>query len=507
MKFFHLSLLLFVAFIVSGCTKRDANSRAILHPKDLEKWHHKAYELYGHKIRHAIDSLQQERIRMYADEYVRQYYASKAPFLWITRSGVNRQADSLLCCMEQMPMYGIPVECLYAQDLREDLKRIRELDFNAENDINTVFGRVEYKLTKAFLRYACGQRYGCVRPGQLLNRLEKSDTTRNAPFRTLYDIPTESADEAFAQQAIAAQREGRLPAFLREIQPKNPVYHKLAEAYRQATVPELKEKIALNIERSRWSTEYPSGKFVWVNLAGMTLTAVNGNKRDTLEMKVCGGSLKHKSPMLTSKIERMDLNPYWMVPYSIIKKEIAPRHAQSESYFSRNKIRIFDKETNEEVDPTTVTASMLTSGRYRLRQDNGDSNSLGRIIFRFPNNFSVFLHDTDNKGAFKRDRRAISHGCIRVEKPLELALFLWENTDEKAIDKLRTDIGLPPLNGKKKKDSDEEQAPKVSSRHFEIPIPIFIHYYTVYPNPHGGTDNFPDIYGYDEALLKKIQTF
>lgn len=506
MKIFHFLLLPFFALTMPGCNEQAGKTSSTLRAEDFEKWDCTSYGLYSRKIRHAIDSLQQEQGQMYADEYVRQYYASGAPFLWITRSGVNKQADSLLYCIEQMPMYGIPDECFYVKHIKEDLRRIRHLDFNTGNGINTVFGRIEYHLTKAFLRYACGQQYGCILPERLLNRLEKTDTTENAPFRRLYDIPTETADEAFIRRAISEQHAGRLTGFLRKIQPADPVYHKLAEAYRQTDRPELKEKIAANIERSRWKTESPSGKYVWVNLAGMNLVAVNEHKKETLEMNVCGGSLSHKSPMLTGKIERMDLNPYWIVPYSIIKKEIAPRHAQSEAYFSRNRIRIFDKETKEEVDPATVTAPMLTSGRYRLRQDNGDGNSLGRIIFRFPNNFSVFLHDTDNKNAFKRDKRAISHGCIRVEKPLELALFLWECTDGKAIDKLRTEIGLPPLNGNAR-ENDEEAPPKPSSRRFDTPIPIFIDYYTVYPNTHGKTDFYPDIYGYDEALLKKLKTF
>ena len=110
--------------------------------------------------------------------------------------------------------------------------------------------------------------------------------------------------------------------------------------------------------------------------------------------------------MLQSRIERVDMNPYWNIPYSIVKKEIAPRHAGDEAYFSRNRYRIFNKETGEELPPAAVTSGMLTSGRYRIRQDNGEGNSLGRLIFRFPNNFSIYLHDTNNRQAFKRTNRA-----------------------------------------------------------------------------------------------------
>ena len=144
--------------------------------------------------------------------------------------------------------------------------------------------------------------------------------------------------------------------------------------------------------------------------------------------------------MLQSRIERVDMNPYWNIPYSIVKKEIAPRHAGDEAYFSRNRYHIFNKETGEELPPAAVTSDMLTSGRYRVRQDNGEGNSLGRLIFRFPNNFSIYLHDTNNRQAFKRTNRAISHGCIRIEKPLELAVFLLNSPEEKTVESRYTTV-------------------------------------------------------------------
>ena len=93
-----------------------------------------------------------------------------------------------------------------------------------------------------------------------------------------------------------------------------------------------------------------------------------------------------------------------------------------------------------------------------------------------------------------------------MEKPLELALFLWENADGKAIDKLRTEIGLPPLNGPKEPEG-KENLPKVGTRRFDMPVPIFIDYYTVYPNIRSGMDYYPDIYGYDKALQEKLDLF
>ena len=230
-------------------------------------------------------------------------------------------------------------------------------------------------------------------------------------------------------------------------------------------------------------------------------------KPEYLDMKICIGSPKSKTPMLQSRIERVDMNPYWNIPYSIVKKEIAPRHAGNEAYFSRNRYRIFSKETGEELPPAAVTADMLTSGRYRVRQDNGEGNSLGRLIFRFPNNFSIYLHDTNNKQAFKRTNRAISHGCIRIEKPLELAVFLLDTPEEKTVNRLREAIGLPPLNSSIPIEKKEGEPLKVGIQRFDPSIPVVIDYYTLYPKPDGGWEESPDPYGYDEILLKKLEAF
>ena len=150
---------------------------------------------------------------------------------------------------------------------------------------------------------------------------------------------------------------------------------------------------------------------------------------------------------------------------------------------------------------------MLTSGRYRVRQDNGEGNSLGRLIFRFPNNFSIYLHDTNNKQAFKRTNRAISHGCIRIEKPLELAVFLLDTPEEKTVNRLREAIGLPPLNSSIPIEKKEGEPLKVGIQRFDPSIPVVIDYYTLYPKPDGGWEESPDPYGYDEILLKKVRSF
>ena len=506
---FPVHLLCMTLFISCGEMKNE--SHISIERDDFAAWDTATYELNSRKIRYTIDSMRLRPTRMHADKFVREYYAGKGTFLWITRYGVDEKADTLLRHITTATTDGIPEQIFQTEHIKEGIRRIRQLDFDRQHPVNTIFGQTEYLLTQAYLRYACGQRFGYIRPATLFNTLEKTDTTQHAAYHTLYAIPTESPDTTFIRQALNALKGRQLPPFLQSVQPDNKLYQTLKTAYQTEKDQQRRQKIAANMERSRWQSERPEGKYVWVNLADMTLTAVDEKENRKLHMRICCGSPKNKSPMLNSRIEKVEMNPYWNIPYSIIKKEIAPRHAQDAAYFSRNRYRIIDKTTGEELDPVSVTAGMLLSGNFRIRQDNGEGNSLGRLIFRFPNDFSIFLHDTDNRQAFKRKNRAISHGCIRVEQPLELAIFLLPEHDEKVIDRLRTAIGLPPLYEPVPRQSDTadqpDPAPITGVQRFQPPVPVFIQYYTLYPDTAGQLHESGDPYGYDQLLLKKFNCF
>ena len=142
-------------------------------------------------------------------------------------------------------------------------------------------------------------------------------------------------------------------------------------------------------------------------------------------MRAACGALKTKTPLLSSRINLMQVNPEWVMPMSIVSGDVA-RHGGDSAYFARHRYYITDRKTGKRLSPKSVTAGMLNSGNYRVAQEGGAGNSLGRIIFRFPNNFSVFLHDTSSPGVFKRDNRGVSHGCVRVQRPFDLAVFMME---------------------------------------------------------------------------------
>ena len=115
---------------------------------------------------------------------------------------------------------------------------------------------------------------------------------------------------------------------------------------------------------------------------------------------------------------------------------------------------------------------------WSIVQEGGEGNSLGRIIFRFDNNFSIFVHDTSSRGVFNRQTRSVSHGCIRVEKPYELACYML-------------------------RDKDPEMAEKIQ---YSMEVDIFIVYYTLFPVPEGDIKSFPDVYEYDSIIAKALRS-
>ena len=146
-----------------------------------------------------------------------------------------------------------------------------------------------------------------------------------------------------------------------------------------------------------------------------------------------------------------------------------------------------------------------------MGQHGGAGNSLGRIVFRFPNNFSVYLHDTNNRSAFQRERRTLSHGCIRVEKPFDLAMFIMPDMSEWDADRLRISMDMRPQTErgraalKKMKDEGVKQPYRLMNYRDVSPrVPVYIIYHTAYPNPEtGSVELWPDIYGYDKVIAKQ----
>ena len=454
-----------------------------------------------------------------APNTIHKYYKAENMLLWVNRSGVDSKADTLLKWLHGADELGMKKSAFHVDEIERDMKRLRTLDFDTQNSINTVAARLEYNLTKAFVRYAAGQRFGFTDPYKMLNQMdvEKKDTvTGNVlKYRELFDLPMERVSVSYYESLLSKIRNDSVDVCLNDVQPKGKYYQQMKEMLSKAT-GEDRKRILCNMERGRWRQRRPipeDGKRIVVNIPAFHLYAYGTDS--LLDMKVVCGNAKTKTPQLTSNIEWMEVNPQWVIPMSIIETDVAKR-AGDTVYFSRNRYHIFDRQTNKELAVTEVSKAMLLSGKYRVAQEGGAGNSLGRIIFRFKNNFSVFLHDTSNPGAFERSQRSMSHGCVRVAKPFNLCQFvLGENADEWLLDRIRISMGMNPTTQQGINYLRDHADDHLKEGHHKlvsyVPVkpstPLFIIYYTLWTDENGTLRSWPDVYGYDKAMWEQLRAY
>lgn len=185
-------------------------------------------------------------------------------------------------------------------------------------------------------------------------------------------------------------------------------------------------QLRINMERLRWLPRDLGKRYVLVNTAGFRLTAAEQSEH-VLSMRIIVGRDYRSTPSFNGALSHMVLNPYWNVPASIARSDLLPKQQKNPDYFTAAGFKVFPSHSRDAVaiDPDTIDWHALKKGfPYVLRQDPGTGNALGRIKFMFPNSFDIYLHDTPSKSLFQRDIRTFSSGCIRLEKPLELAAFL-----------------------------------------------------------------------------------
>ncbi|RXJ89059.1 hypothetical protein CRV01_10600 [Arcobacter sp. CECT 8983] len=195
----------------------------------------------------------------------------------------------------------------------------------------------------------------------------------------------------------------------------------------------IKEKVKqlrVNLERMRWLPRNLGEKYILINIPAYKLKYFEQEKLN-LKMNVIVGKKKFPTPIFSHKMSEIILNPYWKIPQTIVKKEIIPKLAKDADYLSKESIKVFENwdVKSLEFDVSNVDWSMYLNNDLigtpkeapmRFIQTPGGSNPLGKVKFLFPNQYSVYLHDTPEKQYFRMNKKAFSHGCIRLEKPFEL---------------------------------------------------------------------------------------
>jgi murein L,D-transpeptidase YcbB/YkuD len=238
-------------------------------------------------------------------------------------------------------------------------------------------------------------------------------------------------------------------------------------------------QIELNLERWRWLPENLGPRHIVVNIPGFRLQAFEGG-RPRLEMRVATGTREHPTPIFSDQMTYLVFSPYWHIPPSIAREEWIPEVMKDPEYLKYNDLEIIKGDRVVPIDEVDWSDEDL-----QLRQRPGAANTLGLVKFAFPNKFDVYLHDTPEESPFHRAARDLTHGCIRVEKPLELAEWVLRGQREWTRGRIET-----AMHG-----GVERQVT------VEPPIPVHLIYQTAWADEDGTVSFSDDLYGYDSAQI------
>ena len=405
-------------------------------------------------------------------EDVQRFYAARsfAP-AWTME---KEQAAAAMGLLRQAPAHGLPAEAYVSADLpgllAPDKKSIED---SLDHDPGRL-AQLDVRVTTALLTLGRDVAVGRLAPSSIDARWK---TRRSAP-----DLAGSLA------QAVTS---GPLDSWLDRVRPRHPEYAALQKALAdvqtqagsEVAPADRAQLLATNLERWRWMPDDLGARHVLVNVPAFYM-AVRDQGRPVVEMKVVVGTPERKTPLFSATMDTIVFSPYWNVPDSIAEGETAPAAARDPRFLERNHIDILkrDRDGVTLVDPDSVDWDDPEAIKaLAFRQRPGAHNALGHVKFLFPNPYDVYLHDTPADALFARQGRAFSHGCVRVEKPEVLASYVLRDSPE--WDAARIQKALH---------RDEEQHVALKEK-----LPVYIVYFTAWPDGRGGVQTYTDVYGYD----------
>ncbi len=252
-------------------------------------------------------------------------------------------------------------------------------------------------------------------------------------------------------------------------------------------VEEHIRQIKVNMERWRMLPHDFGRRYILVNIPNFELGVVEDDQI-LMTMRVVVGRTSRRTPVFSGTMTYMELNPYWHIPPTIAREDILANIWKDPEYLLKTNIRVFKnwKAQAPEINPDSIDWSQITAKNlsFKLRQEPGPSNALGRIKFMFPNKFDVYLHDTPARALFKKTKRSSSSGCIRVEKPIELAEYLLRDDPKWTHEEI-----LAAIN------SNKRQVVLIRE-----PIAVHVLYRTAWVDEDDTIHFRDDIYGRDKML-------
>jgi len=290
---------------------------------------------------------------------------------------------------------------------------------------------------------------------------------------------------------------------------------------------EIKDNILVSMERERWFSKPDTGSYVYINLTEFSLTMHNDS---SAHMRVCVGKSKisnydekykaylktknarakpinTETPLIGSRIREVVINPTWTVPNSIIGKEMYHQIIANPNYLTRKGFEVL-------LDGKVVPPNSINWKKYKpygvsvkIRQKAGPANSLGILKFNFQNGHNIYMHDTPEKGKFSQAYRAVSHGCVRLNNPLQMAEFLFGlQNDSNLVDDFRLKMGLQPYDTLRQiEDSLLKPIKNTEIIRLKNTVPIYLDYRTVVFEKDRSIRFTKDIYKKNKAVAKKLQ--
>ncbi|MFC4212499.1 L,D-transpeptidase family protein [Pedobacter lithocola] len=437
----------------------------------------------------------------------------------VTKFYTTGELDSLTSYLERSEVHGFNPKIFKTEKIKSLLAELSANKFKRVEESYPIIAQLELLSANAYLNYNNYLKYGVINPRNIFSR---------------YYIKVRRPDSAGMIRLLGTEN---ILDTLKNVQPSSTQYKALQTAYLNAATENEKRILLLNMERFRWKTPETGENYVQVNIPDFKLTWFD-NADTVISMKVCVGGKResgyeekmkafaksgnlddkpknHETPLLYSKINSIQANPVWNIPVSIAQSEIYWMARKDRYYLSNSNINVYykGKLINE---PDTINWNKYSRDKlpFKFKQGSGGGNALGKFKFIFDNSSSIYLHDTNNKNGFNLANRAISHGCVRIEKPLEFAEKLVG--DSYTYDKLRAEVDLPPIDSTHVKWYKKRMAAKAdTTKSFQLKpawfgpkkqVPLIITYITAW-SQNDKIEYRPDVYGMDEKLWLAMKKF
>ncbi|QJD95021.1 L,D-transpeptidase family protein [Mucilaginibacter robiniae] len=501
-RFMALTLAICALFIITfeSCKKKRTDVGQNLYNLSHNKAFNKVTpEGFSTALQQALT---EQKSKLSNPSLISGYYAQNEydPSLVLDHLKDN-QLKSMAIYLQRSGEHGLDPKMFQAAQINELVNKLYDKKgIKTTDEAYQTVAKLEVMLSNSLINYSNTLQYGVVSPRKIYAR---------------YFTETKRPDSASMLRVFTTNN---LKTYLDSIQPKSPAYLALQKALKNGvqvpgmTPEEADRTLKVNLERLRWKNKPSQNEYVLVNIPDYRLDVMNDGK-SVLNMKVCVGEgrnvdrsntlveydesdkvdrpFSRETPQLNSVIYAVQVNPVWNIPQSIANKEII-KAAQDDPYYLSNKNIDVYKNGKKIEDPETINwADAVDNSAYAFKQRPGDDNALGKIKFLFKNSSSVYLHDTPAKAAFGKNMRAVSHGCVRLEKPLDLAHAIFGDSDK--YQTISNDMNAD------NPDPTNLSTPKK--------MPVYITYITCWPDEAGTLQFRPDVYGLDVVLFAHLNKY